>query len=29
MNANVEAVQSHYGAKIERLKAGDETCSGA
>jgi len=24
MNANVEAVQSHYGAKIERLKAGDE-----
>src|SRR5712672_2752270 len=28
MNANVEAVQSHYGAKIERLKAGDELAPG-
>jgi DNA-directed RNA polymerase subunit beta len=28
MNANVEAVQNHYGAKIERLKAGDELAPG-
>ena len=28
MNANVEAVQSHYGAKVERLKAGDELAPG-
>jgi DNA-directed RNA polymerase subunit beta len=28
MNANVEAVQSHYGSKIERLKAGDELAPG-
>src|SRR5260370_3138648 len=28
MNANVEAVQSHYGAKLERLKAGDELAPG-
>jgi DNA-directed RNA polymerase subunit beta len=28
MNANVEAVQAHYGAKIERLKAGDELAPG-
>src|SRR5712672_1347420 len=28
MNANVEAVQSHYCAKIERLKAGDELAPG-
>jgi DNA-directed RNA polymerase subunit beta len=28
MNANVEAVQGHYGAKLERLKAGDELAPG-
>ncbi|MGD0673265.1 MAG: DNA-directed RNA polymerase subunit beta [Candidatus Binatus sp.] len=28
MNANVEAVQNHYGAKLERLKAGDELAPG-
>ncbi len=28
MNANVEAVQNHYGAKVERLKAGDELAPG-
>jgi DNA-directed RNA polymerase subunit beta len=28
MNANVEAVQQHYGSKIERLKAGDELAPG-
>ena len=28
MNANVEAVQQHYGAKLERLKAGDELAPG-
>ncbi|MGC2275491.1 MAG: DNA-directed RNA polymerase subunit beta, partial [Candidatus Binatus sp.] len=28
MNANVEAVQSHYGSKLERLKAGDELAPG-
>jgi len=28
MNANVEAVQNHYGAKIERLKGGDELAPG-
>ena len=28
MNANVEAVQHHYGAKIDRLKAGDELAPG-
>ena len=28
MNANVEAVQDHYGAKIERLKGGDELAPG-
>src|ERR1700726_2260561 len=28
MNANVEAVQQHYGAKVERLKAGDELAPG-
>ena len=28
MNANVEAVQNHYGAKIDRLKAGDELAPG-
>ncbi|HZC46600.1 MAG TPA: DNA-directed RNA polymerase subunit beta, partial [Candidatus Acidoferrum sp.] len=28
MNANVEAVQGHYGAKVERLKAGDELAPG-
>ncbi|HEX4209567.1 MAG TPA: DNA-directed RNA polymerase subunit beta, partial [Candidatus Binataceae bacterium] len=28
MNANVEAVQSHYQAKIERLKSGDELAPG-
>jgi DNA-directed RNA polymerase subunit beta len=28
MNANVEAVQSHYGAKLDRLKAGDELAPG-
>ena len=28
MNANVEAVQHHYGAKVERLKAGDELAPG-
>ncbi len=28
MNANVEAVQAHYGSKIERLKAGDELAPG-
>jgi DNA-directed RNA polymerase subunit beta len=28
MNANVEAVQAHYGAKVERLKAGDELAPG-
>jgi DNA-directed RNA polymerase subunit beta len=28
MNANVEAVQKHYGDKIERLKAGDELAPG-
>ncbi len=28
MNSNVEAVQSHYGSKVERLKAGDELAPG-
>jgi DNA-directed RNA polymerase subunit beta len=28
MNANVEAVQHHYGAKVDRLKAGDELAPG-
>jgi DNA-directed RNA polymerase subunit beta len=28
MNANVDAVQSHYGSKLERLKAGDELAPG-
>jgi len=28
MNANVEAVQTYYGAKIDRLKAGDELAPG-
>jgi len=28
MNANVEAVQNHYGSKLERLKAGDELAPG-
>ncbi|MEA2678691.1 MAG: DNA-directed polymerase subunit beta [Candidatus Binataceae bacterium] len=28
MNANVEAVQGHYGAKLDRLKAGDELAPG-
>ncbi|HYB91924.1 MAG TPA: DNA-directed RNA polymerase subunit beta, partial [Candidatus Binataceae bacterium] len=28
MSANVEAVQKHYGSKIERLKAGDELAPG-
>ncbi len=28
MTANVEAIQAHYGAKIERLKAGDELAPG-
>ena len=28
MNANVEAVGQHYGAKVERLKAGDELAPG-
>jgi DNA-directed RNA polymerase subunit beta len=28
MNANVEAVQKHYGDKVERLKAGDELAPG-
>ena len=28
MNANVEAVQNHYGAKVERLKGGDELAPG-
>ena len=28
MNANVEAVQNHYGAKLDRLKAGDELAPG-
>jgi DNA-directed RNA polymerase subunit beta len=28
MNANVEAVQNHYGTKLERLKAGDELAPG-
>ncbi len=28
MNANVEAVQDHYGAKVERLKEGDELAPG-
>ncbi len=28
MNANVEVVQNHYGAKLERLKAGDELAPG-
>lgn len=28
MTANVEAIQAHYGAKIERLKGGDELAPG-
>ena len=28
MNANIEAVRAHYGAKAERLKAGDELAPG-
>ncbi len=28
MTANVEAIQAHYGAKMERLKAGDELAPG-
>ena len=28
MSANVDAVQNHYGAKVERLKAGDELAPG-
>ena len=28
MNANVEAVQNHYGSKLDRLKAGDELAPG-
>ena len=28
MNSNVETVQNHYGAKVERLQAGDELAPG-
>jgi DNA-directed RNA polymerase subunit beta len=28
MNANVDAIKEHYGAKVERLKAGDELAPG-